>query len=116
MPQTRVDIIDETYIRADPSDIRAHFDDERRLAQIWPHLALELSRDRGVKGLRWRVAGAVVGEMEIWIEPFWDGAIVHHYVRGAAARSAPADLSARHRLRWKRAVHALKDSLEGASL
>ena len=52
MPQTSVDIIDETYIRADPFDIRAHFDDERRLAQIWPHLALELSRDRGVKGLR----------------------------------------------------------------
>ena len=42
MQDRSVDIVDETFIRADPFDIRAHFDDERRLAQIWPHLALEL--------------------------------------------------------------------------
>lgn len=116
MAPTSVDIIDETYIRAAPAAIREQFDDERALARIWPHLAISLVRDRGLKGLRWRVDGAVVGEMEVWIEPFWDGAIVHHYVRGQASSSAPSDIVARHRLRWKRVVHALKDSLEDPSM
>ena len=89
MAPTSVDIIDETYIRAAPAAIREQFDDERALARIWPHLAISLIRDRGPKGLRWRVDGAVRGEMEVWIEPFWDGAIVHHYVRGQASSSAP---------------------------
>ena len=116
MAPKRVDIIDETYIRADPALIRAHFDDGARLDRIWPHLQRELVRDRGAKGLRWSVDGAVVGEMEVWIEPFWDGAIVHHYVRGTKAPGAPSDVAARHQLRWKRAVHALKDVLEHPTL
>ena len=116
MANTAVDIIDETFIRAAPAAIRAYFDDARTCAMLWPHLDLELVRDRGPKGLRWRVGGAVTGEMEVWIEPFWDGAVVHHYVRGVRGRSSPGDVVVRHRLRWKRAVHALKDCLEQASL
>jgi hypothetical protein len=62
------------------------------------------------------VTGAVVGEMELWIEPYWDGAIVHHYVRGTRGPSAPSDVVDRHRRRWKREVHSLKDYLERTSL
>jgi hypothetical protein len=54
--------------------------------------------------------------MEVWIEPFWDGAIVHHYVRGERGPGAPPDVAVRHQLRWKRAVHALKDRLEQGTL
>jgi hypothetical protein len=54
--------------------------------------------------------------MEIWIEPYWDGAILHHYIRGTRSRRAPRNVASRHTLRWKRAVHGLKDSLEGTSL
>ncbi|HEY7721163.1 MAG TPA: hypothetical protein VIB11_04950 [Pedococcus sp.] len=115
MAQTRIDIIDETYIRASPEAIRAYFDDGAVRARLWPHLTLELVRDRGLKGQRWKVGGHIAGEMEVWIEPFWDGAIVHHYVRGEATRAAPRDVSSRHRLRWKRAVHSLKDCLEHPS-
>jgi len=115
MTLTRIDIIDETYIRASPEAIRAYFDDGAVCGVLWPHLTLDLVRDRGTKGLRWRVGGHIVGEMEVWIEPFWDGAIVHHYVRGDADRTADPDVGSRHRLRWKRAVHALKDCLEQPS-
>lgn len=116
MSRARIDIVDETFIRAAPEAVRALFDDADRLARLWPHLALEVARDRGAKGLRWHVTGAAVGEMEVWIEPFWDGAIVHHYLRGTLGEGAPPDVATRHTLRWKRAVHGLKDSLEGASL
>lgn len=113
---SRVDIIDETYLRAAPAVVRGWFDDADRLDRLWPHLRRTLVRDRGPKGLRWRVDGAVVGEMEVWIEPYWDGVILHHYVRGSRGRGAPADVAARHQLRWKRAVHALKDVLEEGTL
>ena len=113
---SRVDIIDETYLRAAPAVVRGWFDDAGRLDRLWPHLRRTLVRDRGPKGLRWRVDGAVVGEMEVWIEPYRDGVILHHYVRGSRARGAPADVAVRHQLRWKRAVHALKDVLEEGTL
>ena len=116
MDRTRVDIVDETFIRAAPAVIRARFDDEAWAGQVWPHLERTVARDRGVKGVRWTVAGQVVGEMEVWIEPFWDGAVVHHYVRGVRGPQGPRDVALRHTLRWKRAVHALKDLLEDKSL
>ena len=116
MTAARVDIVDETYLRAAPAVVRGWFDDEERLDRLWPHLRRTLVRDRGIKGLRWTVDGAVVGEMEVWVEPWWDGVILHHYVRGTRGHGAPADVGRRHQLRWKRAVHALKDRLEEATL
>jgi hypothetical protein len=116
MARSRVDIVDDTFIRSTPELIRARFDDEQWLSRVWPHLDRSVVRDRGVKGISWRVSGQVDGEMEVWIEPYWDGAIVHHYVRGSRHRRSPRDVATRHTLRWKRAVHRLKDSLEGTSL
>ena len=111
----RIDIIDETYVRAAPAQVRAWLERPGTERAVWPPLHLEVVRDRGPKGLRWRVSGQVAGEMEVWIEPFWDGAIVHHYLRAEPARGAPADVAQRHRLRWKQAVHALKDALEATT-
>jgi hypothetical protein len=115
MARSRVDIVDHTYIDAPPGQVRIPFDDPVWTDQIWPHLRRTLTRDRGVKGLRWDVTGQVVGEMEIWIEPWRGGAIVHHYVRGSRAGRAPRDVAIRHTLRWKAAVHLLKDRLEGVT-
>jgi hypothetical protein len=112
---TRVDIVDDTFIRATPERVRAGLDDTS-VQRVWPHLSLQVRRDRGVKGVRWAVTGQVDGEMEVWIEPYRDGAIVHHYVRGTRSAHAPRDVATRHTLRWKRAVHRLKDFLEGAGL
>ena len=109
----RVDIVDETFIVAPPAVVRACLDDSGWVAQVWPHLVPTVTRDRGAKGVRWAVTGQVVGEMEVWLEPFRDGVVVHHYVRGHRGDRAPRDVATRHTLRWKRAVHGLKDRLEG---
>jgi len=111
----RIDIVDETFIRAAPHVVRTTLDDEAWTTQIWPHLTRSVLRDRGVKGVRWSVTGQVVGEMEVWLEPFRDGVVVHHYVRGTRGPRSPRDVATRHTLRWKRAVHALKDRLEGTA-
>ena len=111
----RIDIVDETFIRASPQVVRECLDDRAWVGQVWPHLAPTVTRDRGLKGLRWAVTGQVVGEMEVWLEPFRDGVVVHHYVRGHRGLRAPRDVATRHTLRWKRAVHALKDRLEGGT-
>jgi hypothetical protein len=112
----RIDIVDDTFVDAPPAVIRAQLDDEAWARQVWPHLQREVVRDRGLKGIRWTVTGQVVGEMEVWIEPWWEGAVVHHYLRGHRQPAAPRDVAMRHTLRWKRAVHELKDRLEGKSL
>ncbi|WP_157692880.1 polyketide cyclase / dehydrase and lipid transport [Pedococcus dokdonensis] len=115
MRDRRIDIVDETFIRARPEVVRATFDDRTWTSQVWPHLAAAVQRDRGVKGVRWAVTGQVMGEMEVWLEPFRDGVVVHHYVRGTRGPHAPRDVAIRHTLRWKKAVHALKDRLEGGA-
>lgn len=107
-----VSIVDETYIDAPPALVAAvvaHPDNQRAW---WPHLRLRLRRDRGVQGQRWDIEGQVSGTMEIWLEPFWDGVIVHHYVRGRVGARAPRDVALRHTRRWKAAVTRLKDLLE----
>lgn len=65
--------------------------------------------------------------MEIWLEPWHDGVLLHHYARldagpsptGAdppatgAVDAAAASRERERRVRaWKRSVHALKDELE----
>ena len=115
MRDPRIDIVDETFIRAAPQAVRDSLDDQTWTAQIWPHLDRAVTRDRGVKGVRWSVTGQVVGEMEVWLEPFRDGVVVHHYVRGTRGPRAPRDVAGRHTLRWKRAVHELKDRLEAGT-
>ena len=47
------------------------------------------------------LAGRITGVAEVWLEPFDDGTIVHHYVRGTTraltARSARAAVAAHSR-------------------
>lgn len=112
MSRSRVDLVDETFIRATPEQVREQFNHAGWLGSLWPHLAVSVVRDRGVKGIRWEVTGQVVGDMEVWLEPWRDGVIVHHYLRGVRGERAPRDVGARHTRRWKAAVHALKDRLE----
>jgi hypothetical protein len=113
MRERRVDVVDDTYIRASPEVVRRCLDDDAWCDRVWPHLVRTVQRDRGAKGVRWTVTGQVVGDMEVWIEPWWDGVVVHHYVRGTRGPRAPRDVASRHTRRWKLAVHGLKDSLEG---
>ncbi len=108
----RVDIIDETFIDASAVRLAATFADPRNHPLWWPHLQLVLQADRGASGSQWRIFGAIEGNMEIWLEPHWEGAIVHHYVRGVCPAGAGRQIRHRHALRWKAAVNALKDRIE----
>jgi hypothetical protein len=108
----RVDVVDDTFVRAAPPTIREALGGPEVWASLWPHLRLTVARDRGDKGWRWTVTGQVEGDMEVWIEPWWDGAIVHHYMGGVGMPGAPADVQRRHVLRWKAWVHHLKDTVE----
>lgn len=115
-----VDLVDETFVAAAPAAVAAAVHDVDRWRRWWPDLALSVFQDRGEQGIRWNVAGALAGSMEVWLEPYGDGVIVHYYLRcdppGAGAVLTPrsADRERRRRaLRAKRVFWRLKDELEG---
>jgi hypothetical protein len=124
-----VDLVDDTYVACAPDVVAQVVADERRWHVWWPDLHLTTTRDRGPKGRQWAVRGALLGTMEIWLEPWWDGVIPHLYLRADPARLSvrprradddahAAGWAARERQRraqqWKRHVHRLKDELEDA--
>ncbi|MDP4014795.1 MAG: polyketide cyclase / dehydrase and lipid transport [Candidatus Nanopelagicales bacterium] len=125
-----VDLVDETFLVVSPARLAAVVQERRRWAQWWPELSLSVFMDRGVKGIRWSVTGAMVGSAELWLEEFGDGVILHYYLRadpvspGSATqprvltdsprgRRAADRLRRREALRWKRTVWALKAEMEG---
>ncbi len=108
----QVDIVDETFVAVPPVVLAAVIADPRNQHNWWPHLTLTTLRDRGALGCEWLIDGQLTGTMEIWLEPFWGGAILHHYVRARPGPGAPRGIAARHRLRWKAAMMRLKDLME----
>jgi hypothetical protein len=110
-----LDLVDETFVAAPPGRVAAVVRDPGRWRDWWPDLRLTVFQDRGDAGVRWNVAGALRGSMEVWLEPFGDGVIVHHYVRcEPAAGTRPARELRRRQRHAKRVFWALKDELEGA--
>jgi hypothetical protein len=124
-----VDLVDDTYLACAPDVVARVVADERRWAVWWPALRRTTTRDRGPKGRQWAVRGSLVGTMEIWLEPWWDGVILHLYLRADPARprlrprrvgvdAHAGGWAARERVRraqrWKRHIHRLKDELEVA--
>jgi hypothetical protein len=76
-----VDVIDETFLAVPASSVAAAFADQRAWRRFWPDLELSVYADRGAEGLRWTVRGALVGTMEVWLEPMLDGTILHYFLR-----------------------------------
>lgn len=119
MPQ--IDLIEESFVVARPARVAALLADPARWPGWWPDLSLSVFQDRAEQGVRWTVAGALVGSMEVWLEPHADGVIVHHYVRADLARPARSNRVVRRESR-RRALHAkrlfwnVKDELEGRRL
>ena len=120
-----VDIADDTFLAVPPGIVAAEVADPRAWARWWPDLEPTVTRDRGVKGVQWSLRGALVGNMEVWLEPVHDGTVLHWYLRadrlpGAAGREGGRqtrrdvqDTQARVRA-WKAHAFALKDRLEWA--
>ncbi len=80
-----LDLVDETFIVVPPSTVAAAFADPRSWSRYWPDLVLEVYTDRGDKGLRWTVRGALIGTMEVWLEPVLDGTLLHYFLRATPA-------------------------------
>ena len=111
-----VDVVDETFLAVAPAVVAAELAAPARWRALWPDLDLEVATDRGVQGVRWTVRGALVGSMEVWLEPVLDGTVLHYYLRAEPpgprpARWGPAE--ARRRQRAAKAIaFACKDRLE----
>jgi hypothetical protein len=87
-----VDVIDETFLAVPPGTVAAAFADPGAWRRFWPDLDLAVYADRGAQGLRWTVRGALVGTMEVWLEPVLDGTVLHYFLRadfppGASGKS-----------------------------
>lgn len=108
-----MDLIEESFVVAEPSQVMARLREPERWRRWWPDLTLEVFQDRGDEGLRWTVTGALVGSMEVWLEPFGDGVIIHHYLRADGPTGRSGLRQARRRARHaKRLFWALKDEFE----
>lgn len=124
-----VDLVDETFVVVDPGVLAAIVADSGRWRVWWPDLELTVFMDRGREGIRWTVAGSLVGSSEIWLQAYDDGVIVHYYLRAdptvpgsrteartvgdspRARRSIDA-LRRRRAVAWKQIIWGLKDELE----
>jgi len=126
-PVPSIDIVDESFVRI-RRDVMAAVVAER-WSTWWPGLTLQVYMDRGVEGMRWTVAGDLVGSSEIWLEEHDPGVIVHYYLRadptvpGSAstvrrfgntrrAQAQVASIRQRHVVAWKQVIWAVKDELE----
>jgi hypothetical protein len=118
-----VDVVDETFITVPPARLAAEFADPEACLRFWPDLRLRVGTDRAEKGFRWIVSGALVGSMEVWLEPVLDGTLLHYYLRAdpAGADGKPVPLpwrkaiaeAARRQRAAKAVAFGLKDLLEG---
>jgi hypothetical protein len=122
VPVPSVDVVDETFLAVPPAVVATEFAVPSRWPLLWPDLDLQVMADRGVEGIRWTVRGALVGSMEVWLEPVLDGTVLHYYLRAdpqgpdGAPRPAPPRRAAaeamRRRLAAKAIAFACKDRLE----
>ncbi|WP_211177479.1 polyketide cyclase / dehydrase and lipid transport [Pseudonocardia acidicola] len=117
-----VDVVDEIFLAVPRERVAAEFAVPARWSQLWPDLRLEVVTDRGPRGVRWTVEGALVGSMEVWLEEVLDGTVLHYFLRadpvgpdGGPAPAPPrrAAAESRRRQRAAKAIgFALKDRLE----
>jgi len=118
-----IQIADQTYVAADGARVGAAIADPSSWRRWWPDLRLQVVEDRGEKGMRWSVTGALTGTMEIWLEPLKDGidgVMLHYFVHaeptGVAAWQLAklnlAKMTHRRRVAGKNMAFELKATLE----
>lgn len=117
-----IQIADETYIAADGALVGAAIADESKWRRWWPDLRLTVTEDRVEKGIRWTVAGALTGTMEIWLEPSMDGVVLHYFLHAEPTGVSGSDLAKlnlaklthRRRVAGKKMAFEVKTTLEAA--
>ena len=81
-----IDLVDESFLVADPVQVAELFADPALWRAWWPGLTLSVFMDRGLAGMRWTVTGELVGSSEVWLEPAADGVILHYFLRAEPTR------------------------------
>ena len=126
--QPQVHLIDETWIDAPPETVSVAVREPANWPRWWPYLRLAVTRDRGLKGVQFAASPApsdgwpaLAGTVEIWLEPFKSGVILHHYLRLAPAGDRSLSGRVARRVTRQAGWHAkqvfwrLKDELEAGS-
>jgi hypothetical protein len=88
-----IQVADETFVCADPIVVGRAVADPASWRRWWPDLRLAVVEDRGPAGQRWTVTGALTGTMEIWLEPSFDGVILHYFLHAEPAGVAAFQLA-----------------------
>lgn len=118
-----IQIADETFVAADGARVGAAVADRASWRRWWPDLRLQVVEDRGDKGIRWSVTGALTGTMEVWLEPLkegLDGVVLHYFLHaeptGVAAWQLAklnlAKMTHRRRVAGKKMAFEVKTTLE----
>ncbi len=127
-----VEFSDETVIAARREVIAAAVSDRSRWVAWWPELELAVVLDRGLSGIRWSVAGPLVGTSEVILVEQQDAVLVRYALTAdptePGSRTTPRripdsprgrreldSLERRHVVTWKSVVWALKDEFEAGS-
>jgi hypothetical protein len=97
-----IQVADETFVCADPVDVGKAVADPASWRRWWPDLRLSVVEDRGPAGQRWTVSGALTGTMEVWLEPSFDGVILHYFLHAEPAGIAAFELA---RMNLPKLVH-----------
>ncbi|WP_067844320.1 polyketide cyclase / dehydrase and lipid transport [Nocardia lijiangensis] len=97
-----IQVADQTFVAASGAAVAEVLGGPTKWRQWWPDLTLDVREDRGDKGIRWSVSGALTGTMEVWLQPSLDGVILHYFLHcepQGVERMSPRELSAVNRAR-----------------
>ncbi|MDT5091284.1 MAG: hypothetical protein QOH60_647 [Mycobacterium sp.] len=117
-----IQVADQTFVAAAPAAVGNAVSNAANWRRWWPDLLLEVVENRGEKGIRWTVTGALTGTMEVWLEPMLDGVVMNYFLHaepaGAAAwqvaRMKLAKMTHQRRVAGKRMAFEVKATLEAS--
>lgn len=93
-----IQVADQTFVAAASEYVAEAVRQRSQWRTWWPDLSLDVREDRQEKGIRWGVAGALDGTMEVWLEPALDGVILHYFLHAEPA-TATRNLAEANRMR-----------------
>lgn len=94
-----IQVADQTFIAAPGAAVADVLSGPNNWRRWWPDLSLEVREDRGDKGIRWTVSGALTGTMEVWLQPSLDGVILHYFLHAEPSGGELRDAAAANRAR-----------------
>ncbi|MFF3224495.1 polyketide cyclase / dehydrase and lipid transport [Nocardia suismassiliense] len=89
-----IQVADQTFVAAPGRAVADILAAQNNWRRWWPDLTLVVREDRGDKGIRWTVSGALDGTMEVWLQPALDGVIVHYFLHAEPQPALPASRAA----------------------